>query len=297
MSMYVILNPQAGSATDRLTLEKELNQLGDIVCHETHGPGEATHLAQQGVAQGFECIVAAGGDGTIHEVVCGLAEAGRCVRLGVLPLGTGNDFARSIGIPTTITEATHILAAAVTRQIDIVRVQGATTTYSINIASGGFSGVVNDHLDTNKKKFWGALAYPRAALEALTELTPYHTRLTYDNDEVFELALYNIAIANAQYAGGGIQIAPDALPNDGLLDIVMVPVLPLPELALLVPQIIRGTHTDGDRTVTRRAQKVQVQSQPAIPFNVDGERIDTSDFTFEIIPGALTVIVGPTSII
>jgi diacylglycerol kinase (ATP) len=136
------------------------------------------------------------------------------------------------------------------------------------------------------------MSYLRSALAALPDLSDYHTTITFDDEEEQQLAVYNVTVANARYAAKGIPIAPDADPDDGLLDVVIVSAAALPELATLVPQILLGKHLDNELITYRRAKKVAIHSEPGMWFNVDGELVGNEPSMFEAVPQALKVVVG-----
>ncbi|HEY0606650.1 MAG TPA: diacylglycerol kinase family protein [Herpetosiphonaceae bacterium] len=292
MQTCVILNPHAGSVEDVKHVEAAVQRLGDLKLLTTARPGDGLHMAREAVEQGCEFVVAAGGDGTINEVVNGLAQHFDRAVLGVLPVGTGNDFARSIGVPTEIDAAVELLARRQTRSLDVVRVTSDEVRYFINVSAGGFSGLVDEKLTEDLKRSWGPLAYLRSAAEALPDLTDYHTSITFDDDEQHEVKTYNIVIANARYVAGGIPIAPEALLDDGLVDVLVVPAASMPQLALLVPQVLLGQHLTSDLISFRRARKVRIESRPGMWFNADGELVGNQPATFEVLPKALQVAVG-----
>ena len=291
MGVCIILNPNAGSARDVDAIEASALRLGETTFCTTDQPGEATRLAQRAIADGCDLLVAAGGDGTINEVLNGLAPDFTRARLGILPLGTGNDFVRSMGIPTELDAALDVLAAGTERSIDVVRVTSDRTRYFINVSAGGFSGLVDEKLTGGLKQSWGPLAYLRSAVEALPDLSNYRTTIAFDDEEPHEINVYNVVVANARYVAGGIPIAPQAEPDDGLLDVMLVPVASMAQLALLVPQIMLGQHTDSELLVFRRARKLRIDSRPRMWFNADGELISNEPAMFSVLPRALRVIV------
>ena len=236
-------------------------------------------------------VVAAGGDGTLNEVINGIQENAGEASVGLIPLGTGNDFARSIGVPTDLAAAIEALRAAHTRAIDLVRVTSDEVRYFLNVSAGGFSGLVNEKLTPEMKKTWGPLAYLRSAAAALPELRAYRTTLAFDNSESLMLDLYNVVVANGRFVGGGTLIAPEASIDDGLLDIILIQKRPAPELALLVAQVALATHLASDAVVFRRAAKLTVNSKPGMWFNVDGELVGNEPARFEILPRALRFVV------
>lgn len=296
MKTWVILNPNAGSADEIDTFSTAVASLGDVAIHTTERAEDAIRLAREGIAAGYDRIIAAGGDGTINEVLNGIAPNFDKVEFGIIPLGTGNDFARSINMPKELDDALKIFAMNQTRLIDVVRVQSETsdlTRYYLNVSAGGFSGLLNEKLTDDMKQTWGPLAYVRAASSALPDLTEYHTWLSFDDEEPHEVPTYNLVVANARYVAGGIPVAPQAVLDDGLLDVVIIPVASMVQLATLIPLILLGNHTTSDLIEVRRARKVRIKSTPGMWFNVDGELVGNEPATFEIIPRALKVIVGP----
>jgi diacylglycerol kinase (ATP) len=288
----VILNPHAGTA-DTGALQQALAPLGDVVLRMTQQAGDAKRFAEEAIADGYDLVVAAGGDGTLNEVLNGLAKDFNRARLGVIPLGTGNDFARSIHMPADIPGALDVLLAGSTRTVDVVRVASDQTRYFVNVSAGGFSGLVDEQLTEDLKRTWGPLAFLGSAVAALPNLSDYCTSVTFDDEESLEMQVFNLVVANAQFAAGGIPIAPAASIDDGLADVLIVPAASMPKLALLVPQILLGQHLDSDLVTFRRTRKVYVESHPGMWLSVDGELIGNEPALFEVLPRALRVIVGP----
>lgn len=295
MKCCVVLNPQAGTVGDVATIKRALQRLGDVSFRLTQQPGDAQKLAYEAVEDGCELVIAAGGDGTVNEVVNGLARDFSAAQLGIIPLGTGNDFVRSINVPTDLEAAMQIVQAGRAQKLDVVRVISDDTRYFINVSAGGFSGMVDEKLTSEMKRSWGPLAYLRSAAEALPNLTDYHTYIAFDDDAATEIKTYNIVIANARYVAGGIPIAPQAQIDDGQVDVLIIPVTSMPKLALLAPQILLGQHLDSDLLIVRRARKISVDSTPRMWFNADGELVGNEPSTFEVLPQALEVIVGNES--
>lgn len=286
----VILNPSAGSIQDLEEVTARLSRLPNVEVRLTSKRGSAARFAGMAIKKGRQTIVAAGGDGTLNEVINGIGENLGAARVGLLPLGTGNDFARSIGMPVDLEEAIEVIQAGETRAVDLVRVTSDEVRYFVNVSAGGFSGLVNEKLTPEMKQTWGPLAYLRGAAAALPELRAYRTTLAFDNAESIMLELYNVVVANGRYVAGGRLIAPEASIDDGLLDIVLIPQRPAGELALVIAQIALGTHLSSDAVIHRRARKLTVNSKPGMWFNVDGELVGNEPATFEILPRALRFI-------
>jgi len=290
---YIIVNPIAGAIVNRDVVLKQLRRLDPRKLSLTKRAGEAETLARAACHAGCEYIIAAGGDGTLNEVINGIASPHpiRGVRMGIVPLGTANDFARSMKLPARLEDNIDILRAKQTVLVDLVRVTGKRTRYFINVSAGGFSGVVDEKLTPQIKSTWGPLAYLRSAAAALPKLRAYRANAIFDDVERWEGELYNIVIANGQFVAGGLPIAPDASVRDGLLDILLVPKRPAREMALLIAQMLLGKHLVSDAIPFRRARKISVKSRPRMWFNVDGEPFGEDPTVFQIVPRELEFVI------
>ena len=283
----IICNPGAGRADDRTAVLEQLQAFPAATVHFTADAGDASRLAREAVSSGYGRVIAAGGDGTLNEVINGIAPDFDRVQVGLIPLGTGNDFARMLALPDSVDECIDLLQQGAVQATDVVRVTTDHVRYFINVSAGGFSGAVNEKLTPEIKKTWGPLAYVRCAAEALPDLRAYKTRITLDDARTTELDLYNAVVANGRYVAGGTMIAPDASIDDGLLDLVLVPQNPAGDIMLVAAQIMMGTHLTSEGVVFRRAAKVTVHSEPGMWFNVDGELIGNEPATFEVLPRAI----------
>ncbi len=293
MKPYIIVNPIAGAIVNRDVVLKQLRRLNPRKLSLTKRAGEAETLARAAFHAGCDYIIAAGGDGTLNEVINGIAwpRPIRGVRMGIVPLGTANDFARSMKLPARLEDNIDILRVKETVLVDLVRVTGKRTRYFINVSTGGFSGAVDEELTPQIKSTWGPLAYFRSAAAALPKLRAYRANVIFDDVERWQGELYNIVIANGQFVAGGLPIAPDASVRDGLLDILLVPKRPAREMALLIAQMLLGKHLSSDAIPFRRARKISVKSRPRMWFNVDGEPFGDDPAVFQIIPGALEFVI------
>ncbi len=288
---YIIFNPKAGSARHRKDVRARLKKLQPIALRTTCRKGEAEKWAKHALGSEARLIIVAGGDGTLNEVVNGLGSSVHRMHIGILPLGTGNDFARTLGLPSKMEDNIDILHFGKTRRIDLVRVNSKRSRYFINVSAGGFSGMVDEKMTPRIKRIWGPFAYVRGAAAALPNLHAYKTTIVLDDRERFSLELYNVVVANGRFVAGGLPIAPTADPGDGKLDVVLIPKLGPGEMALLAAQIVLGKHLSSSATILRQAKKVAVRSRPAMYFNVDGELVGNAPAVFQIIPRALNFIV------
>jgi diacylglycerol kinase (ATP) len=290
----VILNPNAGRAKKIEQLVEKFAQRGLTDVRVTRRRGAAEKFAERAVASGCERIIAAGGDGTLNEVVNGIARRARKVSIGIIPLGTGNDFARVLGLPNDVDAAIEVARTGRRKPVDLVRVTSDRVRYFVNVSAGGFSGLVDEKLTPAIKRTWGPLAYLRSAAAAVPGLRAYKTTIKLGRAK-FSQSLYNVIIGNGRYVAGGIPIAPTAKLSDGLLDIILIPELPATEIALLVAQIVIGKHLCNKSIIFRRARKVTIKSSPGMWFNVDGELVGNQPAVFEIMPRAIHFMVGRNS--
>lgn len=299
MRTCVILNPRAGGAEAiRESLLRAVDRLDGIVIRETERAGGARELAASAVAEGFERLVAAGGDGTLNEVLNGLAPDFDRVELGLVPAGTGNDLARTLGIPSDPEAAVEVLARGAVRSLDLARLQTeGEDRWFLNVSAGGFGGEVDEDLRAEIKEVWGPLSYIRTAFEALAELETYRVRLTFEpgssEAESLEVAAVNVVVANGRYVAGGLHVAPTAAPDDGLLDVVVIRAAPIPRLSLLAPQVALGQHLDHELILHRRARSLAVESEPAMQFNADGELVGATPVRYQVLPGAVRFVAPP----
>lgn len=298
MKTLILVNPHAGGLESRAELEAATAPLGETRIRYTEAPGEAERLARESLEEDWDCVVAAGGDGTIHEVANGLAPDFERARLGVLPLGTGNDLARSLGIPSRLEQAVAILRKGSVRAIDVIRVRfdDGSQRYCINMATGGLSGQVHANLDEATKRTWGPLSYLRSAVEAVPDLESFRLELEPKDQEPLTLSAFSVAIANGRRVASGIPAAPEARLDDGLLDVLVIPELSLGQIALLAPQVLTGNHLGSELIRFLRTEEISVSAEPPVPFNLDGERHGKTPATFEVVPRALEVIVGPSAV-
>ena len=293
MKTLVIMNPNAGSAEEASTLQAALADRPDMTTKETSYAGQAKEFAQQAASLDYHTVVAAGGDGTINEVVNGLVSASPQLRLGIVPLGTGNDLARTLGIPLDPLAALQLLETREERRLDLMRLETAgRVVYGINVAAGGFTGQMNEELTDDLKASWGPLAYILGAIKVLPNLTDYETLVRWENGQHERFEALNVIVANGRTAAGGFQVAPTANPEDGLLDVVVIRSVSLLDLASLSAQFLAGLYLESPYVVHRQVRSVSVSSQPGMWFNVDGELLTKEALTFSVQPRALRVVVG-----
>ena len=274
--VHVILNPKSGGGRAsrlRAEIERELSARGvDVVIHATQAPGHAREIAQQLAAAGAPLIAAAGGDGTIHEVANGLLCAGSRVPLAIIPAGSGNDFVKLIPGARKRAGAYDIIARPAFHAFDVGFVQWAGgSEYFVNGMGTGIDvEVVRQILQLPRLP--GAIKYLVGLLRALAVYRPVTVRATLP-DEVVEHSVMMFAIGNGVCQGGGFYLTPHAQVDDGRLELCVVQAIPLWQVAVVLPLVLRGTHARHPAVLTRGFSRLHFEAVGNAPlfFQLDGE--------------------------
>lgn len=295
MRICIIVNEHAGSADHTEALRGAAAARGDVTCRFSQDKEDTIELAARAAAEGFDVVAAAGGDGTVNEVVNGLMRVDERPALGVLPLGTGNDFARMLTMQVDDPiGALELLAGGEQRSMDVFQMRLPDgEAYGVNAAAGGFSGKVSEVLTSELKADLGPLAYLIGAATALPDLRGYDTFVTLDGSPPKQVCALNVVVANGRTLAGGKRVAPFANPEDGLLDVIVIEAGSVKELADAAARLVGGNLAECKIVDTYRARKVRVESEPGMSFNLDGELVTDKPVEFEVVPGALRVVVGP----
>lgn len=306
--VHVILNPAAGGGSGRRAraeLERELERLRiAYTLEETTGPGHATELAYAAALGGAATLIAAGGDGTLHEVANGLLRArvitgGVLPTLAVVPIGTGNDFVKAVNGATDLARAYRTLAEGVVRHFDVGRADWeGGSEYFINGSGTGIDVEVVRQIK-RMPRLPGVLSYLIALLKALLRFRPIPLWIRADGQE-YERRVMMIAITNGACVGGGFYLNPSAVPDDGQLDLCMVNELSYPQIARVLPRILRGTHGCHPAVTLRRVSTVEIHARGAAPlfFQLDGELrepVGARSLRIDIERGALPVLSAPVA--
>jgi len=258
-------------------------------------PGHLAELAAEAAAAGATAIVVVGGDGTVHEVVDGLARAGASdrVELGLIPFGTGRDFARSLRIPRRLDDALEVVRGGRVRTVDIGRAtyasdNGEAVAHFANFAGAGISGAIADRANRTTKAFGGRLSFIWATLAVFTRWQP--TEMTVEIDgERRQLLLLEALAMNGDYTAGGMWVAPEASLEDGTFDVVLIGDFSKAEFTTTFPKIYRGAHVSHAKVEILRARELRVDAPSPLPIVLDGEQPGTTPVRFEVVPGALRV--------
>lgn len=291
-----ILNPVAGAdaaPTRAPAISAALRGRYDFVdVAFTTGPGDAERAAVQAAADGCELVVAGGGDGTLNEVINGLSSAGALdrTRLGLVPLGTGNDFAAALGIPADLDGAIEVLLAGRTQAVDLGSLNGRVF---VNISGGGYIAEVSEAVTPELKSVAGRLAYLVGGAQALFEFEPVRaTFLAEPGGERFGTGVYAFAMCNSRLIGGGRLIAPRAVIDDGLLDLCVIEAMPAIEFVTLLRRVADGEHLDDERVRYFKASRVEIRFDRPIKVNTDGEVLEVTACDYRVLPRAATFLAG-----
>ena len=290
----------------RVPIERALHSVGalfDLV--ETAGPGDATAQAHEAAAEGYDAIVAVGGDGTAHEVVTGLVEASKasggwhagrpCGPLAVIPIGTGNDYAWRLGIPANdVDAACRVLISGRRRRVDLGQVvdeYGRVEIFNNHLGSGFEAATAIESLKI--RRFRGLLLYLVAGLRAIPQYSKGRLATIRYGDQVQTRRILLASVANGGRTGGGFNIAPDARLDDGQLDLVLADSSNVATILYLLPHFLAGTHVHQKRYVALdRTRHVVIEAPDGIPVHLDGEifRSDTRRLEVTVLPGRLEVV-------
>lgn len=300
MRVKVILNPWSDRGRARNHIERILDlskPYGGLDLALTEQPGHARLLARQAADEGYDLVVAAGGDGTVHEVVNGLVRGNRAdVALGVLPIGSGNDFAFGLGVPLELEAAVPRLFSGQQQAVDLGRVEDEHGRYEFfqNNLGIGFDAVVVIRTETITR-IHGFMMYFVAVLQTiLLYYQTHHLELCFDDESVEQDSLF-LALGIGPRGGGGFLLTPDAKVEDNLIDSCLVnPVSRLTMLSMLL-RVMKGTHITSPHVTMRKNQRILVKSQTPLPIHVDGEmfaypRDNVQQVTITSVPAAVRVV-------
>ena len=294
MKVTVILNPYAnrwGAQAKMPAVEAALGSVGlayDLVV--TKAPGEATRQARQASEQGVDAVVAAGGDGTVSEVVNGLIRAadGASTRaLGILPIGTGNDFSDMLGIPRDLDEAARVIAAGASRRVDAGRVNDRFFNNNCALAMEPMVSIENARM----QRLSGNVRYVAALVKSLLKLRAWHMHIRWDDGE-HKGPMYLLSVCNSPRTGGVFYMSPGARLDDGLFDFVFAPEMPKWRVLSIVPGLFTGRHLNHPLVSHGRTERLTVESDPGTPIHADGEIVSESErrVEYEILPRRLRVL-------
>jgi lipid kinase YegS len=252
--------------------------------------GDAARLVAEAAHEGVERVIVGGGDGSVNEIAGGLMALETAVRptLGILPLGTANDFATACGIPADPVAALELAVQGTARAVDLGR---ANDAWFVNVASGGFGACVTADTPVELKNFLGGGAYTIMGLVKALDFRPYACAIRTPAGRV-EGSVVVGAVCNGRQAGGGQPLAPEAVIDDGLLDVVFLRPFPVARAAQVVAEILdRGATPEF--VVRQRVPWIEVEAREPFPVNLDGEPIESTHLRFAVEPGCVRLVLPP----
>lgn len=293
----LILNPAAGKdqalANAALLNDRLSKEFGPIEIVLSVAPGDAEAASRRAVEDECGMVFVGGGDGTLNEVVNGVASVpGGLARVtfGLIPLGTGNDFAQAVGMPTDIDEAIAVLSRARSVSVDVGRVNGR---YFINVSGGGFIAEVSEAVTPQLKSIAGRLAYLLGGAQALLEFEPVRFTLQSEpGSDHLDVPIYAFAACNSRMIGGGRLIAPHAVIDDGLLDFCVIEAMPTLDFLGLLRRVADGGHVDDPRVHYLRASHAVLAFERPMLVNTDGEVLEASRCEYDVLPQAARFLAG-----
>lgn len=296
MTAFLVNPASSGGATGRRWPEIARRAAaaglhGDAFLSER--PGQLTELARTAAQAGESLLVVVGGDGSVNEVANGIAGL-EGVEIAVIPRGTGWDFARTHGIPHSLEEAIAVARDGRTRTVDLgradYRAQDGSEGRSVfaNIASAGMSGAVARRANETTKALGGKVSYLLATLAVFPGWRAQELRVTVDGT-VRSSPMHDVVVAIGRYFGGGMMICPEAQPDDGRFDVLLIGDLTKRDLILTLPKTYRGSHLPHPKAEVLRGEIITIEADADIPIQLDGEQAGTTPARFRILPAALRV--------
>lgn len=304
MKSRLIVNPVSGADTAP-TLLPLINRVlrenfGELDISLTIGAGDAQAIAEKTVQDSqYSHIFIAGGDGTLNEVLNGAASVENALErivFGLIPLGTGNDFADALGLPEDVEAALDILKNKKVFAVDVGKLTtDAKAHFFINVSAGGFIAEVSDAVNPQLKSIAGKLAYLIGGAQVMFNYAPVNTRVKIDYAEETIKRIYDIemfAVCNSRMVGGGSMIAPEAIVNDGLFDICIFKDVDTFQFINLLREISVGSHLDNEETVYLRVPEIEFEFDREIKVNADGEVLTARKCHYKILPRAARFLAG-----
>ncbi|MCD5325367.1 MULTISPECIES: diacylglycerol kinase [Pontibacillus] len=267
----IIYNPTSGREAVRKELPdimQRFEQAGyETSTHATTCAGDATNAAKIAVERKFDVVVAAGGDGTINEVINGLAEHEHRPKVGIIPVGTTNDFARALCVPRNVKKAVDVILDGFSKELDIGRVNDQ---YFMNIAGGGKLTELTYEVPSKLKTMLGQLAYYLKGVEMIPSIRPTSVEIEYDG-KYFEGEVMVFLVSNTNSVGGLEKLAPDAEMDDGMFDLLIIKRVNLAELIRLASLAMKGNHISDPNVIYTKANRIKVHTNEKMQLNIDGE--------------------------
>ncbi len=301
MKTFFVVNPKSANGNTGRRWGELVATIGrtlpDFGVEFTKGELDAMHITRAAIKNGYECIVAVGGDGTINEVTNGFFEDGKVLNqqaaLGVLPRGTGGDFRKTFDWDLDSDAAIARLKTPDTRPFDVGLLDFTAhdgtkaRRYFANICSFGVSGLVDQEVNKTSKAFGGTVSFMVGSLKALTKYRDARVRVRFDEGEEETLNVTTLAVCNGRYFGGGMKVAPQADVSDGLFDVTVWSGYTLSDFVIRSQGVYSGAHVNWKGTRTLRARTVKAESDEQVLIDCDGEQPGRLPCSFSMLPGAI----------
>ncbi|MEZ5400253.1 MAG: diacylglycerol kinase family lipid kinase [Bryobacteraceae bacterium] len=301
MKTAAIVNPTSGGGRAGREWASIAARLDDgVETHFTKAPGDATGIVRDRLARGVRRIVAVGGDGTVNEVINGFFEAGRAIlgdaELAVIPIGTGGDFRRTLGIsgiddalallqsgaPATPADAGHVAYRT--------RAGQTADRYFANLVSFGMGGEVAARAKNFFQVFGGKAAFMYSTVEVALAYRARKVALRVDDEDCGEHSILNVAVGNGRYHGGGMHVCPRAAIDDGAFDVTVIAGMPLPQLVRDMPVLYSGDIYRHPKTQRFQGRRIEAASEETVSIEVDGEPLGILPVTLDVLPAAFRLL-------
>jgi len=288
MTQRALLLVNRHSRRGHQTLEQVVSQLQalgfELFEESTEKPQQLPEIIRR-YRHRVDLVIIGGGDGTLNAAIEGLLDTQ--LPLGILPLGTANDLARTLAIPQAIPEACQVIAMGYRQRIDLGKVNDK---HFFNVASLGLSVQITKQLNKEVKRVWGVLAYAIAAIQAIWKARPFSAEIRMGEKSI-RVKTLQIAVGNGRYYGGGMAVADDAAIDDQRLDLYSLDYQHWWQIVFGLPAMWRGTHDQWHGVLTLEGKEFEIYTRKPYPINADGEIVTQTPAKFRLVPKALTVLV------
>jgi diacylglycerol kinase (ATP) len=284
-ALLIINRSSRSGTTDIEDCIERLRKRGIEIDERTpERPGDIAQLIERHAAE-VDCVIVGGGDGSMNAAAPALVETG--LPLGILPMGTANDLARTLKIPTDVAQACDIIADGVLHQIDLGKVNGH---HFFNVANIGLGVQVSDELSSEMKQRWGVLSYARSLFTAIKSFRPFHAEIICDGFRQ-RVRSIQIAVGNGRHYGGGMTVADQATIDDSRFFLYSLEPLRLWDMLKIAPALRFGSLDERHPVYLRHGKQIEIITRRAMPITADGEFVARTPAKFEMLAGAVNVYV------
>lgn len=288
----ILWNPSAGSIQKAEDIRTRLQEDCSWRLYESSSREDAIDCVRKECESGLSCLIVAGGDGTINSAIEGIMQANhQQTALGILPFGTGNDFARSLGISMRPHIALDQLMTSTSSLVDLVHFRSSSEErYYANMLTAGNTGLYMDHLTEDIKHRWGPFSYLRGVVEILQHLEVFDVEIRLADGTEISCEAFNLFVANGKMSGGGLNVCSQAELNDGLIDLIIIRKGEPQEIASLSSNYLLSDFLTHDLVEFRQTTSLEIRSTPPVPTTVDGERVGESPLDVQVVKHAISVL-------